>query len=186
MTRSVVVRRPRKVILLALTALVAAGCASDDTSGDAGAPDATAPAPTTTIIVGVDDTESLLDALDQSGSTLGPPDDQADPGLLAAQPTLACVDGYSLQIYEYESTAERERQSQGISIDGSSVPSGGGVAIVEWVAPPHFYARDRLIALYLGPDGPTTDRLETLLGATITPQAASPRGGLQPVGCGPS
>jgi hypothetical protein len=173
------------MIVLVLSALLVAGCADDETSGDARGPAMTS-APVTTTSLGVDDAESLLNALEQSGSSVGRSDGQADPGLLGARPALACVDGFTLQIYEYASTAARERRSAAISPDGSTVPAGAGVAIVEWVAPPRFYAQGRLIALFLGPDGPTTDRLETLLGATITPQAASTGGGPQPVGCGPS
>lgn len=51
-----------------------------------------------------------------------------------------------------------------ISPDGSSIPTGGGTAIVEWAATPHAYGAGRLLVLHVGDRRRTLDALDQLLG----------------------
>jgi hypothetical protein len=51
-----------------------------------------------------------------------------------------------------------------VSPDGSSI----GTSMVTWVDQPNFWARDRLIVLYVGKDAGTIDLLSEVLGEPIT------------------
>lgn len=158
-------------LLIALS--LVSGCsdsASDTTSSPRGA---AGPGPTSTTRPGVADAAALLDTLRDGGSTVDPSEPaRGDGALLGVTPTLFCLDGFPLQVFEYASPAEREQHSEGISADGSELSSaGGGAAIVEWVGPPRFYASGPMLVLYLGPEGVATTHLEDALGPTITPDA---------------
>jgi hypothetical protein len=75
------------------------------------------------------------------------------------------IDGVRVSTYEYPSEATLNEERSGISRDGYSVPTGtGGVAIVEWVAAPHFYAGGKLLVLYVGDKQRILEGLDLLLG----------------------
>ena len=44
--------------------------------------------------------------------------------------------------------------------------------IVEWIGPPHFFARGRSIALVLHDNEPLLDALTNIMGPTISPDVA--------------
>ena len=52
-----------------------------------------------------------------------------------------------------------------VSPDGYSIPTrAGGIAMVEWVRPPHFYSAGKLLVLYLGDKPRTVEGLDSVLG----------------------
>jgi hypothetical protein len=85
---------------------------------------------------------------------------------------VLCVDDFAIRVYEYRSEAQRVVQSGGISADGSRISTRPGTfSIPEWIAPPHFFARGRVIVLHLGSSVGLDASLTRVLGATISPGA---------------
>lgn len=65
-----------------------------------------------------------------------------------------------IQIYEYDSTKD-------VTADASSIrPDGSGAAnvIVEWIAPPHFFAKGHILVIFVGTDPSLTQVLTDELG----------------------
>ena len=74
-------------------------------------------------------------------------------------------------MYEYVDEAARREVSDGISADGSTIGRGNSRAIVDWIGPPHFYARGRILALVLQDATPLLQTLSEIMGPTISPEA---------------
>ncbi len=74
------------------------------------------------------------------------------------------VSGEELQVFQYEDDAARQAESSLIQPDGSPNPT----TMVMWIDQPHFWAKGRLIVLYLGSDADTLDRLNGALGQPLT------------------
>ncbi len=66
-----------------------------------------------------------------------------------------------MQIFEYANTSAAEVEAKRISASGASV----GTSMMSWMATPHFYRKDNLIALYVGGNAAITEALEASLGA---------------------
>ncbi|MBA3738228.1 MAG: hypothetical protein H0W97_06640 [Actinobacteria bacterium] len=70
------------------------------------------------------------------------------------------IDNVQVSTYQYPSEEALDDVRASISPDGYSVPTGtGGIAIVEWVATPHFYGAGKLLVLYVGDKRRTLDAL---------------------------
>jgi hypothetical protein len=82
------------------------------------------------------------------------------------------VNGLSVMVFEYNNPAVRQIESDKISQDGFSV----GNAQVDWVDAPNFWAKSRLIVLYVGRNTTLIAQLSQLLGDPIT--LIPPSGGL--------
>ncbi len=75
------------------------------------------------------------------------------------------IDGVEVRTMEYPSQKALDGSRASISRDGYSIPTkSGGIAMVEWIAPPHFYGAGKLLVLYLGDKQSTLDALELILG----------------------
>jgi hypothetical protein len=75
------------------------------------------------------------------------------------------IDGAEVRAYEYPSQQALARFQASVSDDGYSIPMReGGVAMVEWVEPPHFYGAGRLLVVYFGERQRTLDALDLVLG----------------------
>ena len=99
------------------------------------------------------------------------------PALLGVAPTVLCVDDNVIDVYEYPTATERAKWAATISSDGSTVGTkGGGEAIVEWAGAPRFYARGRLLVLYLGDQQPVIATLDQVLGPRLNPEVRQGRG----------
>jgi hypothetical protein len=98
------------------------------------------------------------------------------PGTAISQPfmdvqgrTLA-VNGEQLQVYEYASLVDANKQAARISPDGTAfttVSSSGmqvGATQVDWVKPPHLYKAGRIIVIYIGTNNAVMHLLEGILG----------------------
>ncbi len=113
----------------------------------------------------VQDQVSLIDALrrtvtvDISGTV-------AQPFLHPQSGTTVRLSGGSvaapadLQLFEYASAADAGADAHQIRADGS----GTATTIVDWVAPPHFFLKGRVLVIYAGNDPAVVSLLGSLLG----------------------
>ena len=59
------------------------------------------------------------------------------------------VDGVQVRAFEYPTANALDDVRSSVSRDGSTFPTrSGGVAMVEWVYPLHFFSAGRLLVLY--------------------------------------
>jgi hypothetical protein len=70
------------------------------------------------------------------------------------------VHGEDVQVFEYSDAAAAEAEAALVSSSGSTV----GTTKIQWVGPPHFFRKGRLIALYVGDNGRVLKALEAVLG----------------------
>jgi hypothetical protein len=68
--------------------------------------------------------------------------------------------GDPVQIFEYPSSARADAEATLVSSNGRTV----GTAKPLWIAPPHFYKKDKLLVLYLGRNEKVLQALEAQLG----------------------
>jgi hypothetical protein len=88
--------------------------------------------------------------------------------LWGTSPTVLCVDGAQLQVYQYASDTARMAWSHPISRRGL-ITRGNRRTEVHWIAPPHFFARGKVLAIYVGDDNRLIAALATVLGPTLDP-----------------
>ena len=77
---------------------------------------------------------------------------------------LLSLDGQDVQVFEYPDAAYRQTESDQISSDGSTI----GTTMITWVDQPNFWAKGRLIVLYVGRDAATIEMLSGILGEPLT------------------
>jgi hypothetical protein len=137
-------------------------------------------APTTpSSVVGITDLSTgdlrrRLEAIGHTVRVLAPSRNEFT--MLGVRPATWCIDKVRvLQVYEYESAGARMTWSRAISRDGGSIRRGTVIREILWAAPPHFFARGKVIVLYVGGDGRLINDLVNILGPTIDPGA--PHGG---------
>ena len=65
-----------------------------------------------------------------------------------------------IQIFEYPSAEEMEKEASRISDDGYQVKN----VMINWIKPPHFYKKDSLLIVYLGENRSIMDELEKIVG----------------------
>ncbi len=111
----------------------------------------------------------LVDALSERGATVELGENVAQPFFSVPGRSIK-VNGAGVQVFEYDDAAARESESATISQDGATI----GTTMVTWIGRPNFWARDRVIVLYVGGDADAIARLTEVLGAPITRSAASP------------
>jgi hypothetical protein len=70
------------------------------------------------------------------------------------------VNGENVQVFVYASPSAAEVEAKRVSPDGGSV----GTNMMSWMAPPHFYRKGELIALYVGAEQSVIDALVAALG----------------------
>ncbi len=70
------------------------------------------------------------------------------------------VNGENVQVFVYASESAAEAEAKLVSPDGGSV----GTSMMSWMAPPHFYRKGELIALYVGREQAVIDALVAILG----------------------
>jgi hypothetical protein len=73
---------------------------------------------------------------------------------------LIGVGNTDLQVFEYASVDDMEKEAARVAPDGGSV----GTSMVNWVEPPHFYKAGRIIVLYIGSDPTVLQLLEKVVG----------------------
>jgi hypothetical protein len=86
-------------------------------------------------------------------------------GLFPVLGQLVYVAGSPLIVYEFPRRAELRGVMRSISPDGTTIPAeDGGLALVHWAGPPHFFGSGRLLVLYLGERPVVLDSPNLLLG----------------------
>lgn len=75
------------------------------------------------------------------------------------------------QVYEYADERKAASEARQVNADGSI-----GTSMPLWIAPPHFFRRDRLLVLYLGSDPKVLGALSRELGPQFAPRAGSAPG----------
>lgn len=132
-------------------------------------------APDTSIPMGAE-TAGLVAALGTAGA-------QVERGQAVDQPFFSppgqvlLVDQAEVQVFEYASEAERETESGAIAPDGSAI----GPSKPAWTGLPNFWARGKLIVLYVGQEPQIIQRLVRVLGRPLTGLAAAPQATLPAV-----
>lgn len=71
------------------------------------------------------------------------------------------VDGNDLQIYAFGDTAAAQNAAAQVSSDGGSV----GATSVAWMAPPHFFRKENVIAISVGGTPKALDELQRIFGS---------------------
>ncbi len=103
---------------------------------------------------------SLIDHLRAAGATVVPTGTVTQP-FFSVTGQLITVNGQQVQVYEYVNEESANSDAARISPDGGTV----GNAMVNWIAPPHFYKRGKIIVLYAGTNPSVIHVLETMLGS---------------------
>ncbi len=92
--------------------------------------------------------------------------DSVEQPFLRAPGTVPHLSGDGLtapaevQVFEYADAADADDDAAQIGPDGQP-----RTAMVEWLAPPHFYRAEQLIVVYVGDDPAGLDLLAGLLGS---------------------
>lgn len=115
----------------------------------------------------VRDYVSLVDNLRAAGATVNPTGAVSQPFMATAGQGIT-VDGKPVQAYEYaDETAARAELARFSADAGTVKDANGGISQVDWVAPPHFFQKGRVIALYVGTDQRILDLLRGAMGPQV-------------------
>lgn len=119
----------------------------------------------------VTDHVSFVDALRGRGITVSIGGEIQQPFLYPESGTLLLLDGPGLagqaevQSFEYADPAAATADASQIEPDGNL-----RTVMITWIAPPHFFRRERLIVLYVGEDPAVVALLTDLLGPQFAGQ----------------
>ena len=116
----------------------------------------------------VRDHVSFVDALRGRGLTVDPTATVRQPFLHADSGTVLRLGRGPLsgpvEIQSYDYSSAGTAQSDLATIDGSGQPRGSQVV---WSGPPHFFAREKLVVVYLGSDPDLLKLLRDVVGAQV-------------------
>ena len=87
-----------------------------------------------------------------------------------AQGQLITINRVEVQVFEFAHEGAREAAAAGISPDGSSI----GTTMVTWIDRPNFWAKGRVVVLYVGQDAATIQQLTAVLGEPIVQGQSAP------------
>lgn len=107
----------------------------------------------------------LVDALRAAGAMVEPQGEIEQPFFSVKGQKIA-VNNAEVQVFEYSDEATRRAESDLISPDGTSV----GTTMITWVGQPNFWAKGRIIMLYLGKDQAILSLFNSVLGDPLTKQ----------------
>jgi hypothetical protein len=108
----------------------------------------------------VTDYASLIDALRAGGASVEPAG-EVSQSFFSVEGKVIKANGADVQVFEYADEAAAQTDANLVQPDGYEI----GTAIVDWMAPPHFYQKGRLMVLYVGTDNAIMAALEATLGA---------------------
>jgi hypothetical protein len=107
----------------------------------------------------------LVDDLKKAGYSVQAGDEVEQP-FFTVKARVIKVSNEDVQVFEYRDEATMQAQASLVSQDGFTI----GNAMVDWIAPPHFYKAGRIIALYVGTNATVTGALQGVLGAQFAGQ----------------
>lgn len=123
--------------------------------------------PTNTVVATDYTSARFVQDLRNHGASVDISSDRIDHGLTILSQRLE-VNGENVYVYEYPDSATANTDTTTISPDGYNITRTKGTAIEvrhgDWIAPPHFYNKDRLIVVYAGSNATIIRMLETTLG----------------------
>lgn len=105
------------------------------------------------------DFNGLADSLRAGGATVSTGGTVQQP-FFAVPGRILVVNGEDVQVFEYANASAAQADATRVSPDGGSI----GTSLITWIAPPHFFHRDRLIALYVGSNASVLSALSSALG----------------------
>jgi hypothetical protein len=116
----------------------------------------------------------LVERLREAGATVEEVGKTELPGagepIFSVTSKIIKVNGENVQVLEYGDEATAETEAKFISPDGFDLrrppnqENEGFAAHVDWIAPPHWSQKGRIIVLYVGKSQAIIDLLEDLLG----------------------
>ena len=116
------------------------------------------------------DYDALAQALSRTGLELEKKG-EVEQEFFAVGGRVLTLDGEDVQVFEYENAQAAASDAAKVSPDGGSI----GTAMVHWLGPPHFFRRDRIIALYVGEKTSVKEALESVLGPQFAGVADQPK-----------
>jgi hypothetical protein len=146
-------RGKRLIIGLLIWTLVLAGCAAQ------------AQGPDRTVSHGneIGGYAEFVDALRSEGAQVEPLDAVKQPFFDISGPVLL-VNGSRVQVFDFGEERFQRAAAEQISADGFTIDR----TVVDWADQPNFWAKDRIIVLYVGTDPETLGLLNRVLGDPIT------------------
>lgn len=105
----------------------------------------------------------LVDALRAAGATVEATE-EVEQAFFSMKGQKIKVNDAEIQVFEYSDETARKADSDQISPDGTNI----GTSMITWVNQPNFWAKGRIIVLYVGKDAATIDLLSGSLGDPIT------------------
>ncbi len=110
----------------------------------------------------------LLAALQATGATVAPGGDVDQPSI-PVKGHLITVNGADVQVFEFQDDVTRQQVSDTIAQTQDSIAT----SVPSHITWPNFWAKGRLIVLYIGEDRPTIGLLTGILGNTIAQAPAA-------------
>ena len=107
--------------------------------------------------------DDLMAALEAGGATVEPTG-ELEQAFFSVNGRTVRMDDADIQVFEYADESSRLAESSLIAPDGGSI----GTTMVTWVDQPTFWAKGRLIVLYIGREAAGIEKLSGLLGDPIT------------------
>ncbi|MGH2521529.1 MAG: hypothetical protein ACRDH2_03400 [Anaerolineales bacterium] len=108
----------------------------------------------------------LVDRLRKGGATVEPGEKVEQP-FFEVPGQIIRVNGAEVQVFEFADEAAREAASSQITKGGQP----GNTMIINWIARPNFWAKGRVIVLYLGEAANVIARLTEAMGEPLTEPA---------------
>ncbi len=107
----------------------------------------------------VSDNASLVEELRLMGNSVESLESIYQP-FFTPQGQIIELNDEDIQVFEYSSEEEANKEAVQVSADGSSV----GTTMLTWIYTPHFYQSGKIIVLYIGNNSEVIDMLTELLG----------------------
>jgi hypothetical protein len=150
------------IVGITLVVLIAASFAAGQTSRhkrkSAGA--RRHPSSSTRKAGGASEFNKLIEQLRAKGAVVKHEEDVSQP-FFSVKGRVLLVNGEAVQVFEFRNAAVAEAEARRVNSAGTTI----GTSSVSWMAPPHFYRKGNLIALYVGVDPKVMSALEAVLGA---------------------
>lgn len=107
----------------------------------------------------------LVDALSTAGALVEPLE-EVEQAFFSVKGQKIKVTSAEVQVFEYSDEVARKTESDQISQDGTNI----GTSMITWVDQPNFWAKGRIIVLYLGKDPAILSLFNSVLGDHLTQQ----------------
>lgn len=102
----------------------------------------------------------LVERLRAKGAAVKYESERVSQPFFTVKARILLVEDQAIQVFQYANDATVEAEAQRVDPTGMTV----GSSKISWMAPPHFYRRDKLIVLYVGNDSQVKSLLESVLG----------------------